>query len=51
MYDIKIKNARIRGRKDGLFDIRVRGKIGWVKHSDSECIQRELFCTADPYFW
>ena len=26
MYDIKIKNARIRGRKDGLFDIGIRGR-------------------------
>lgn len=26
MYDIKIKNARIRGRKDGLFDVGIRGR-------------------------
>ena len=26
MYDIKIKNARIRGWKDGLFDVGIRGK-------------------------
>lgn len=43
MYDIKIKNARIRGRKDGLFDIGIRGKsIGAIDNNLPESGTQEI---------
>lgn len=43
MYDIKIKNARIRGRKDGLFDVRIRGRsIVAIDNNLSETETQEI---------